>query len=191
MNERPRKLKPDPLRKARFREVARDIVAKDRYDRRYGLAVDTAGAIARALERAYRQGFTDAQSEPATSEEPLDQSDGAIEWALIPPRPRNAFWSICLFICGRSDLPGSGGYLIASMTDRGTPGWILFRPQVNHRDPYEKALGERTIAPLLRLGLLEPAPDEPRRLVVSEHGKATWSRFLQRGGQYPEDLTNI
>jgi len=41
---------PDPLRKIRFREAARDIVAKDRYDRKYGMAVDTAGAIARAGE---------------------------------------------------------------------------------------------------------------------------------------------
>jgi hypothetical protein len=66
LNERPRKPQPDPLRKIRFREAARDIVAKDRYDRRDGRAVDTAGAVARALERAYGEGFADAQSEPRT-----------------------------------------------------------------------------------------------------------------------------
>jgi hypothetical protein len=191
LNERLRRLKPDPVRKARFREAAREIVAKDRHDRRYGLAIDTAGAIARALERAYRQGFTDAQSEPPTPNEPVNQTDGAIEWALIPPRPRNAFWSICLFICGRGDLPGSGGYLIPSMTNRGTPGWRLLQRQADHRNRYEEELGERTIVPLVRLGLLELAPDEPRRLIVSEAGKATWSQFLTRGGRYPEDLTNI
>jgi hypothetical protein len=54
---------PNAHRKVRFREMARDIVAKDRHDRKYGLAVETAGAIARALERAYRQGFEDAQTE--------------------------------------------------------------------------------------------------------------------------------
>jgi hypothetical protein len=46
LNERPRKPQPDPLRKIRFREAARDIIAKDRYDRRDGRAVDTAGAVA-------------------------------------------------------------------------------------------------------------------------------------------------
>ena len=51
---RPNPPAPDPWRKARFREEARDIVAKDRYDRKYGRAVDTVGAIARALERAYK-----------------------------------------------------------------------------------------------------------------------------------------
>ena len=54
---RPQTTAADPHRKANFREEARGIVAKDRYDRKYGHAVDTAGAIARALERAYKQGF--------------------------------------------------------------------------------------------------------------------------------------
>ncbi len=44
-----RQFPPDPRRKARFREIARGIVAKDRSDRKYGLTVDTAGAIAQAL----------------------------------------------------------------------------------------------------------------------------------------------
>lgn len=188
MNERPRKPQPDPLRKIRFREAARDIIAKDRYDRRYGRAVDTAGAVARALERAYRQGFADAQSEPRTPEISTEPVAGAVEWALIPPRPRNAFWSICLFIYGRGDVPGSGGYLVPVTTVRGTAGWSLFLPK---RDFYEKELGERTIIPLVRLGLLELAADEPPRLLLSERGEATWRRFLVRGGRFPEDLTNI
>lgn len=122
MNERPRKHQPDPHRKVRFREAARDIIAKDRYDRRYGRTVDTAGAVAHALERAYREGFADAQSEPRTPDIPIEPIAGAIEWALIPPRPRNAFWSICLFICGRGDATGSGGYLVPVTTVRGTAG---------------------------------------------------------------------
>ena len=44
-----------PSGKIWYREAAREIVAKDRYDRKNGFTVDTAGAIARALERAYRQ----------------------------------------------------------------------------------------------------------------------------------------
>ena len=52
LSQRPRQPDADPLRKVRFREAARDIVARDRNDRKYGLAVDTARAIARAMERA-------------------------------------------------------------------------------------------------------------------------------------------
>jgi len=88
------RLRPDPRRKARFREIARGIVAKDRYNRKYGIAVDTAGAIAQALERAYRDGVRD---DPAAAVQAPEQDDaGPLEWALIPPRPRDAFWSICL-----------------------------------------------------------------------------------------------
>lgn len=42
------RLPPDLRRRARFREIARAIVAKDRSDRKYGLTVDTADAIAPA-----------------------------------------------------------------------------------------------------------------------------------------------
>jgi hypothetical protein len=51
-----KKPRADVYRKVRFRELAREIVGKDRHDRRAGYAVDTAGSIARALERAYRDG---------------------------------------------------------------------------------------------------------------------------------------
>jgi hypothetical protein len=54
----------DPIRKARFRESARAIVAKDRHHRKYGLPVDITGAVARAMERTHREGFVDAQGEP-------------------------------------------------------------------------------------------------------------------------------
>src|SRR3546814_11802620 len=92
MTGAPGRLRPDPRRKARFREIARGIVAKDRYNRKYGIAVDTAGAIAQALERAYRDGVRD---DPAAAFQAPEQDDaGPLEWALIPPRPRDAFWSI-------------------------------------------------------------------------------------------------
>jgi hypothetical protein len=31
------------------------------------------------------------------------QPGEAIDWALIPPRPRTAFWPICLFILGKGE----------------------------------------------------------------------------------------
>ena len=98
----------DPIRKARFREAAREIVAKDRHDRKYGFAVDTAGAVARAMERAYRQGFADAQDEPPMPAAGDVQPGEAINWALIPPHPRSAFWTICLFVPGKGKRTQGG-----------------------------------------------------------------------------------
>ena len=183
-----RKPESDPLRKVRFREAAREIVAKDRYDRKHGLPVDTAGAIARAMERAYRQGFLDAQGDPSKPMEDEAPPGEAIDWALIPPRPRAAFWTICLFILGKGERTDGAGHLVPATTQRGTAGWRLLLP----RGYFEKApLGERTIVPLIRLGLLELADAGPDRLLVSARGRATWWRFLERGGEYPEDLTLV
>jgi hypothetical protein len=179
----------DPFRKVRFRETAREIVAKDRYDRKYGYAVDTAGAIARALERAYRQGFADAQSEAPPSPQTVPETTGgAIEWALIPPRPRTAFWSICLFALGREGRPENGAHLLPTVTERDTRAWRLVIPD---RPDWDKQIGEKTIVPLVRLGLLERADGEAQHLRLSVCGKATWQRFVERGGQFPEDLTDI
>jgi hypothetical protein len=176
---------PDPRRKARFREIARAILAKDRSDRKYGLTVDTAGAIAQALERAYRDGVRDG---PAAQSTVPEQSDtGPVEWALIPPRPRDAFWSICLSILGSEASQSRGGQLAPAVTERGTPGWVI----VTARHGPGRVIGERTIVPLVRLGLLDHASEPPEHLLLTKRGQETWLLFCQRGGRYPGDLTDI
>jgi hypothetical protein len=185
----------DPYRTAAFRETARAIVHKDRADRRSGMSVDTAGAIARALEHAYAQGFAEGRQPPPARIESLAESDripsttsaGPIEWMLIPPRPRNAFWTICLFMFGRQTATPAtaSGHLVPTQTSMGRPGWRLVT-----RDGMEEQFGRTTILPLLRLGLLG-AKDQPEggRLVISALGRTTWQRFVERGGQFPDDLT--
>ena len=61
---KPRRPPPDALRKIRFRETARTILRTDRVKRQLGEAVDTAGAMARAMDQAYRLGFEDALADP-------------------------------------------------------------------------------------------------------------------------------
>lgn len=184
-----RNIPADPDRRVKFREEARSIVFKDRDDRRYGRAVDTAGAIARALERAWRDGFAVGQEdapvpviEPATGE-------GPIPWHRIPPRPRSAFWTICLWFIGKTDQRiDRGSMLVAGITARGTAGWTLIRdPARTDHDTF----GDRTIRPLIRLGLLEVWPGANPRLVLSALGRETWEDFLARGGQYPDDLCDL
>lgn len=183
----------DPHRTAAFREAARAIVFKDRGDRRSGLAVDTAGAIARAMERAYAEGYADTQRSTPVKEGSLARpgsdtarADQPIDWVLIPPRPRQAFWTICLFILGREPVAGiaAAGCLVTAETERGTPGWRL-----TECNGFEKPFGHSTILPLLRLGLLAATHGPTPCLVLSVLGHATWWRFLERGGQFPEDLT--
>ncbi len=187
MTKRVQGVQNDPRRKVRFKEQAREIVAVDRYNRRYGKSVDTAGAIAQALERAYREGVLDGRNGPPPVPEP--PMDGPVEWVMIPPRPRSAFWSICLFTLSKGDRPEQEGWLEPSVTNRGTPGWQ--RVVGGEVRDYDAPMGERTIMPLVKLGLMEPAANNPSRLVISQRGRETWAEFLRRGGQYPEDLTDV
>ena len=98
---------PDPkLRRAKFREIARDIIATDRHNRKYGITQDLAGTITRALEKAYRQGHEEAllSGAPGGGGEigPSSVVPEGVEWIMIPPRPRSAFWTICLRTFGKN-----------------------------------------------------------------------------------------
>ena len=50
-----------------------------------------------------------------------------------------------------------------------------------------KPLGEKTIVPLIRLALPDIADEGPRAVAGLGTRTGTWWRFLQRGGQDPED----
>lgn len=149
------------------------------------MSVDTAGAIANAMERAYREGRQEPRDGLAPATDHHDE--GSIEWALIPPRPRGAFWTICLFTVSRSEGAVPKKCLVPAVTERGTEGWMLVVPGL----PHEKTFGDRTIQPLMRLGLLEMTVGHPDRRIVSVRGRETWARFVARGGRYPDDLTNF
>lgn len=185
MTESPARFPPNPRRKARFREIARTIIAKDRSDRKHGFTVDTAGAVAQALERAYRDGVRDGPAALTTM--PEQSVTGPVEWALIPPRPREAFWSICLSIMGGDGRQARDGHLVPAITERDTPGWAIVTAG---RSP-DQVIGDRTIGPLIRLYLLEQSADPPLRLFLTERGRETWLSFCERGGRYPGDLTAI
>ena len=181
-----------PHRTAAFREIAREIVFKDRDDRKSGLAVDTAGAIARALERAYARGYAEAQQQrsavaPSSVNGPIVPASEPLDWILIPPRPRDAFWTICRTVLGRDGpfAAATPGRLVPADTERGLPGWRLIG-----QDSPEKRFGRATIMPLVKLGLLGFMHGPNPCLAISALGQATWQRFVDRGGRFPEDLTS-
>ena len=177
-------------RKRQFRETARDILHMAKVKRQFGEAVDTAGAVARAMEQAYRLGFEDALKGPAASEvndvvtQVSAPSSDAMNWTLIPPRTRSTFWSICLAALGREGRTETPSYLEPTPTPRGTLAWQLVIPD---RRTYEKTVGDGTVVTLVRLGLLEEADDEAR-MILTDYGIRTWNRFCERGGQWPDDL---
>lgn len=176
-------------RKRQFRETARNILHMAKVKKQFGEAVDTAGALARAMEQAYRLGFKDALKGPDALAADAIVAGGApdsdaMRWTMIPPRTRSTFWSICLAALGREGKSVTGSYLEAVPTRGERMAWQLAVPD---RQPYEKSVGDGTITTLLRLGLLEYGDDETR-VTLSEYGIRTWNRFCERGGQWPDDL---
>ena len=80
-----------------------------------------------------------------------------------------------------------GPHLAPAITERGTPGWTLVAGGYTP----DRVISDRSIGPLVRLGLIALAVDLPVRMIVTAQGKETWALFCQRGGMYPEDLTDI
>ena len=123
--------------------------------------------------------------------------EGAIEWSSIKSRPRSAFWTICLYVIGDKRFrasarpnqiwPRDRGFLVSALTARKTPGWAIVTPQFPNRTLL--AISDRSIAPLLRLGLLDADVEGTEaRLTISDIGAATWEQFELRGGRWAEDV---
>src|SRR3546814_15002950 len=89
-------------------------------------------------------------------------------------------------LCRDTDLPRDG-HLAPAITERGTPGWTLVAGGYSP----DRVISDRSIAPLVRLGLIALAVDLPVRMSVTPQGKATWALFCNRGGMYPEVLPHI
>lgn len=171
---------PKPALTPRFDEEARAIIHKDREDPGRGSAVDP--DVSHALEAVSALGFAEGRdrSDPLVSE----MSCALVSWASIPPRPRGAFWTICLFTLGRDDWPVIEGHLMPCTASRGAPGWslILASPAAHHY-----RFGRRTIGALVQLGLLGLDRPKSEFLIVLPSGAATWRRFLALGGRDPGD----
>ncbi len=173
------------MRSAAFRDEARDIVRKDRDDRRDGRSVDTAGAVARALERAYRLGFEEAQGEPGRGG---GASTGdAIAWELVPRRPRSVvLWHVCLVLLGDGTQPEVEGRLFSARLPAGGPGWRLATAADGPALGIGRAFAERDVAVLRHLGLLGAGEGQLGGLALTTLGRATWRTAVEAAGRYPD-----
>lgn len=162
--------KPSPAntRSSTFRNWARDITegVKRKRDRREN--VDLNGELARAMERAYRQGFEDAQTDKnplgravstASSKKPLDPRDPTpLSRDDISDKIFKAYYNICT---GKWSRPENwnGKAEIAFYTQKELsyspgkqPPWDLVS---QYGSNYGNDHAHRTIVQLVKLGLLQ------------------------------------
>jgi hypothetical protein len=183
-------LRDSALRKAEFRERASEIVAKDRDSRRFGRSVDTGGAIARALEQAYRLGVAHAAAPHAEApQHSLSQAapDAPVAWHTIPSRSRSIFDRIARFEWIVVLTPNADPW--AAQPDRWSCYWDWGE---NHgradRIELADSFSVTTLAPIVRLGLMEVRMFEGKTFLdVTAKGKATWRAAVEAGHVHRPD----
>ena len=177
-------LRDPQSRKGEFRETARRIVLNDRESRKFGHSVDTGGAIARALEAAYKLGLAHGghvvAAAPSTRDVPAAPLD-SIAWNTIPPRPRAIFERIVMFRWIVLLMPNSAPW--QKQPDR----WACYR-DLGDRKPDDQrfeladTFSRTTLAPLVRLGLMEELEGGGRTVLkLTPLAAATWAQALAAG----------
>lgn len=191
-SKEPRKAtSPTPRTRALFREVARDIIGRDRDARRSGRTQNTIGEIERAMVKAYRLGQDALQDGSKVIE-----SEGSLDWLEIPSRARDTLeWMTSCFsrrlsahLAGTSsgDRPRQPDE-IESFEEKGRKRWVFLH---NGRRS-TRSIADGSVAPLIRLGLLAPSPDHPARHALTERGLAMGENYWQRSDANDPTLPRI
>ncbi len=163
-------------RKGRYREIAREIIGKDREARKYGFSQNTIGAITSALERAYREGAADA-----AAPKPTGAKKGSLTWLQIPPTSRD------LLI--RMLRPGRGGDVktlgLVRHTFTGKDFYTFV--DANGAATHQGEITGKGVGPLKRLGLLEGDDilvlTEPAIRITMDY----WARLEARDASLPRE----
>jgi len=190
--------KPTPAssRFSEFRSWAREISEEANRQKKYRRSMDVNGQMARAMERAYKQGFEDALtgSEGIKVENSQDPNDPTpVPESLVTAKISGPLHYIGMKQVGLSGRLHTGNELRAfylqenyiSDYRRKAPDWQLIDRY--HVPNNEKGVSDRTIQQLVKLGILEPVTTVTRGLhdrnilVLSQKGIATYkSMFLMQ-----------
>ena len=158
----------------KFRETAREIVAQDRLTKKFGHSQNTVGAIARALEFAYELGAKGL----LVNADRNDQFCSFETWENIPPTARNVLFYFSTWF-GKRDFEVSSAErtLVKVVSNTKTQSWCR-RSDLNCKN--RRTFAQKGIGPLIKLGLLENAPQIESNLVLTDKGLATIREFRRR-----------
>lgn len=163
-------VKVSAKKRAALREIAREIILRDREARKFGRSQNSIGEIERALVRAYLDGRQHVEPDewPTTADAPF------LDWVEIPPRGRAALWTMSVSISGLGH--DSTGFSV-ELKKRGHP-----RPRWYREGEVDAAAGfsSGAIMPLLRLGIFEHATDDHSAASMTSLGVSTCLQFWRR-----------
>jgi hypothetical protein len=155
--------------RAEFKEMARNIVLRDRQARKLGRSQNTIGEIERAMAWAFRFG-----QELGEQPIPAMSPEAAIDWELIPPRGRQVLddmtWSPPGF-----DVEKPLGLRRVEVDGRERWARVYRNGVIDNRPIHVSGVN-----PLRKLGLLAPSSEDSELMVLSARGKATCEAYLAR-----------
>lgn len=161
-------------RRAEFREIARRIISADRTARKLGRSQDTIGVIARALDRAYRDGL--AESGSNSNAPPSTTRPVFMDWLDVPPTSRDVLWSLTFDLNGSwNDIHPRQLVSRPPLPDRTHPQWLLV-----NGDREAGLYSSKAVAPLIRLGLLQRKTETGDVLMLSVLGFETCREYWRR-----------
>jgi hypothetical protein len=173
--------RPTPRMRALFREVARDIVARDREARKRGLTQNTIGEIERAMVKAYVCGQEALLDDRLSLRRP---PDAPIDWLEIPPRARETL--SMMTICYSQHWPTAtrdtakanqeNPAEIEMFTDGGRKRWAIVRGEQRT----DRSMADGSVGPLIRLGLLAATPERDDRYALTPEGIAAGQDYWRR-----------
>lgn len=173
----PTTLKPSQRMRAQFREIARDIIAKDRQARRNGLSQNTIGEIERAMVKAFVIGqealLGDGQANPTPR---------TVDWLDVPPRARDTLVYMTFAFSKRfiTAVRGAASEMGADELEvfelSGRKRWAVVRKNV-HSD---RTVADGSVAPLIKLGLVHELPHNLGRYELTESGEQLCREYWRR-----------
>ena len=179
-------LRDPTARKGVFRELARDILWKDRDSRKYGASQDTGGSIARALEQAYKLGLAHSAEGGTSSLPKLRNENGPLSWTSLPSRPRQAFDSIVRFAWIVVLAPNPKQFAAQSDVWACYWDWGERRP-AEDRIELARTYAITTLQPLVNIGLMEESVvNSVPCLNITAKGRDTWELGVRDGHVRPK-----
>lgn len=177
-NNRPPKIsKPSPRLRALFREIARDIIAKDRQARKHGWSQNTIGEIERAIVKGFmlgQEGLLDVRQDA--------QTPSAIDWLDVPPRSRDTLMYMTFAFSQRNGTANMRSVhevkadQIEVSEESGRMRWCVVRGDVRN----DHTFANGSVAPLLRLELIRPLPHNLSRYELTEAGVQLCKDYWRR-----------
>ncbi len=163
----------DPQMRSVFREMARDIIARDRHSRRHGLSQNTIGAIEHALVKAYALGRGSQAGRTPTRR---SHSGTVVDWISIPPRSRDTLVSMTASFSGRLVTPDYKPYEIERFSEDSRIRWAI----VSHGVREHRSIADGSAAPLVRMGLIAAVDASGGRYALTTLGMATCRDYWHR-----------